>query len=422
MGDWIGLVAILALATRVSNSGTAVGFVMVARMLPGFLFAPAGGALVDRWNRKTVMVSCDLGRAALLVLLPFFDNVPGLIVFSFLIEMLTLLWGPAKDATIPNIVKDQEQLASANSLSLVAAYGTFPIGAIVFAALAGVAAWLGDIEALNGFGFENRESLAIWVDGLTFLCSALLISGLFIPGEKDRHRTERPNFTQTFRDIIDGLLYIRSHALVRGVMVGLAGALIGGGIIVPLGPVLAKQVLGGGSGTFGLLMTALGIGAAIGVVSLLAFQRKRKLPLELVFSVAIVSAGATIIGVASVSTLTPALVLAGAIGATAGSAYVTGFTLLQAHVVDELRGRTFATLYTIVRLCLLLSLTIGPFMATAFGALSEHWVDGAVEVAGATVSLPGVRLALWVGGAITVVSGLMAYRRMTRAQRAEMVD
>ena len=49
-------------------------------------------------------------------------------------------------------------------------------------------------------------------------------------------------------------------------------------------------------------------------------------------------------------------------------------------------------------------------------------IGGAVEVAGATVSLPGVRLALWVGGAITVVSGLMAYRRMTRAQRAEMVE
>jgi dTMP kinase len=116
------------------------------------------------------------------------------------------------------------------------------------------------------------------------------------------------------------------------------------------------------------------------------------------------------------------LVLAGAIGATAGSAYVTGFTLLQATVVDELRGRTFATLYTVVRLCLLLSLTIGPFMATAFGALSDHWVDGAVEVAGATVSLPGVRLALWAGGAITIASGVMAYRRMSRAQRAEIVE
>ena len=159
LGDWIGLVAILALATKVSSSGTAVGLVMTARMLPGFILAPLGGALVDRWNRKVVMVSCDIGRAGLLALLPFFDNLLGLVVLSFLIEVLTLLWGPAKDATVPNIVKDPEQLASANSLSLVAAYATFPLGAVMFAALAGVAKWLGGISALSGFGSTRKSRL-----------------------------------------------------------------------------------------------------------------------------------------------------------------------------------------------------------------------------------------------------------------------
>jgi MFS family permease len=420
LGDWIGLVAILALATKVSSSGTAVGFVMVARMLPGFLLAPAGGALVDRWNRKTVMVTCDLGRAGLLVMLPFFKSIPGLIIFSFLIEILTLLWGPAKDASVPNVVKDPEQLSSANSLSLVAAYGTFPLAAVMFAGLAAVAGWLGDIDALDGFGFDDRESLAIWFDGLTFLCSALLISGLRLPEDK-RGAVERPKFTQTFRDMVDGLKYVRSHSLVRGVMVGLAGGLIGGGAVVPLGPVLAAQVFGGGSGSFGLLMTALGIGAAIGVSSLLVFQRRRKLPNEKVFTAAIVAAGASVIAVASISTLTPALFLAGLLGATAGSAYVTGFTLLQENVVDELRGRTFATLYTIVRLCLLLSLTIGPFAATALGAISEHVLDdpahqGELVIGSFAIALPGVRLALWLGGAITILSGFLAARRMRRAR------
>ena len=172
LGDWIGLFAILAIAARVSNSATAVGFVMVARMLPGFLFAPLGGALIDRWNRKVVMVTSDIGRAGLLVLLPFWENIWGLVVLSFAIEMLTLLWAPAKDATLPNIVKDPDQLASANSLGLVAAFGTFPLGAVMFAALAGIAHWLGGFDALNALGVK-QESLAIWVDGSTFLVSAL---------------------------------------------------------------------------------------------------------------------------------------------------------------------------------------------------------------------------------------------------------
>src|SRR4051812_22364675 len=150
---------------------------MIARMLPGFLLAPIGGALVDRWNRKAVMVSCDLGRAGLLVVLPFWDNLLGIVVISFSIEVLTLLWGPAKDASVPNIVKDPDQLTSANSLGLVAAFGTFPLGSLMFALLAAVSSWLGNFGALERFRLE-QVSLAIWVDALTFLASALLISRL----------------------------------------------------------------------------------------------------------------------------------------------------------------------------------------------------------------------------------------------------
>ena len=105
--------------------------------------------------------------------------------------------------------------------------------------------------------------------------------------------------------------------------------------------------------------------------------------------------------------------------ATAGSGYVTGFTVLQESVSDELRGRTFGTLYTVVRLCLLLSLTIGPFAASVFNAASDNWFGGEVEVLGYTISLQGVRLALWLGGLVTVMSGVAASRRMALAHREE---
>ena len=291
----------------------------------------------------------------------------------------------------------------------------------MFASLAGVAKWLGGFEALDSFGFDDKESLAIWVDALTFLTSAVLISGLVLPrtGREERARVE---VMQTFRDVGEGLQFIRSQPLVRGVMIGLAGGLIGGGSVIPLGPVLADSVLGGGSGAFGLLMTALGVGAALGVVSLLVVQRRRKMPYEQVFTTMLIATGVSIIAVATVSTLTPAIFLAGAIGATAGAAYVTGFTLLQETVADELRGRTFATLYTVVRLALLLSLTIGPFVASGFGAISDNTVDGDVDVGSFTISLPGVRLALWFGGLITVFSGLAARRRMRKAHDIQVAD
>src|SRR5215213_5823671 len=100
LGDWIGLIAILAIAARVSdNSGAAVSLVMTTRVLPGFLLGTVGGVIIDRVDRRTVMVLCDIGRASLLVLLPFVDNLGGLLIISLGLEVLTLMWGPAQAAT-----------------------------------------------------------------------------------------------------------------------------------------------------------------------------------------------------------------------------------------------------------------------------------------------------------------------------------
>jgi dTMP kinase len=411
IGDWVGLVAIIALAGEFSAN--AVGLVMVARMLPGLLLAPIGGALVDRWNRKVVMVSADIGRAGLLVVLPFFDSMLGLVVISFSIEVLTLLWGPAKDATVPNIVKDPDQLGTANSLGMFAAWGTFPIGSILFALMAAVSSWVTSFSAVTPFRPE-QASLAIWMDAITFLVSALLISGLHIPKGGPKGVSDKPAFSQTWRDVGEGLQFIRSAPLVRGVMIGLAGGLIGGGSIIPLGAVFNTDILGGTTSAYGFLQTALGIGAATGVVSLLIFQRR--LPRQSVFIWSVFAAGVAIGVMAWVSTLALAIVLIAIVGAGAGCAYVTGFTLLQESVSDEMRGRTFATLYAVVRVCLLLSLTIGPFVSSGLNALSNSLTDGAIDIGSSTLSIPGVRLTLWIGGAITVLSAFAARRRMRKSQ------
>jgi dTMP kinase len=110
------------------------------------------------------------------------------------------------------------------------------------------------------------------------------------------------------------------------------------------------------------------------------------------------------------------------VGACAGAAYVTGFTLIQENTADELRGRTFATLYAVVRLCLLLSLTVSPLFADLY-----EWIfglfdaDNRITLGGFSYSFPGVRLALWGGAVLTVISGLYA-RHELRAMRALAVQ
>ena len=162
LGDWIGLIAILAIAARVSNnSGAAVSLVMVTRVVPGFFLGTVGGVIIDRFDRRKVMVLCDAGRASVLLLLPFVESLLGLVLVSLALEVLTLLWGAAQAATVPNLVAE-DQLQSANSLSLAASYGTFPIASIIFSLLAGLAAVLGDLDVISSFKVD-QEFLALAV-------------------------------------------------------------------------------------------------------------------------------------------------------------------------------------------------------------------------------------------------------------------
>lgn len=414
LGDWIGLVAIIALAARVSGgSEAAVGLVMAARLLPGFFLAPVGGVLVDRWDRRRTMVACDTGRAVVVATLPFVDTLAGLFFASFLLEILTLLWSPAKDASVPNLVP-ADKLAAANSLSLAAAYGTFPVGSLLFASLTGLAHWLGGFEALSRLRVD-RESLALWFDGATFLASALLITTLALPKRRGGNGA-RIDWGQTVRELMEGLHFVGSHGIVRSVMVGLGAGLVGCGAVVPLGPIYATQVLGAGPAGFGLLMTGLGMGAAIGVLVLSAVARR--LPTEPVFVGAVFGTGVGLVLATSVSTLTPAVVLTGLFGLGAGTAYVSGFTVIQEHVADDLRGRTFATLYTIIRFCLLLSLAMSPWVAGALDSISGALFDGRTIDVGFRVAVPGVRLTLWLGGLVTVAAAAAVSRDMLRARRS----
>jgi dTMP kinase len=154
------------------------------------------------------------------------------------------------------------------------------------------------------------------------------------------------------------------------------------------------------------------------VITLVAYQARA--PLETIFWAAVVGTGVGIIVAASFSALVASMFAVVFVGACAGTGYVSGFTLLQRNSADEVRGRTFAALYTLIRMCLLLSLTVTPLLASAFGELSAWLFDGsALEIGGQTIVLPGVRLALWLGGTIALVAGLVARRELIAAHRTE---
>jgi dTMP kinase len=418
LGDWIGFLAILAIADRIGGAG-AIGVVMTARILPGFFLAPVAGVLLDRWDRKRVMVGCDVGRGLVLLSLPFVDSIPQLVVISFLLEVMTVMWSPAKEAETPNMVPPGH-LATANSLSMVAAYGSIPLAAALFAGLAKFADILSRNESL---AFLNESSLAVYFDVLTYLVSAVLISTLRFGG-RQRSATatattsRRMDFSGTFTEFKEGWHFIAGNRMVTAVMVGLGTGLIGGGMLVPLGPLFTDQVLGGGTAGFGLVIFALGMGVALGVVAVSVLSSRLDKPRT--FTGAVVLAGVSLLAGASMSTLIPALVLVALLGVGAGCAYVLGYTILQEGVSDDLRGRTFTALYTVVRLCLLISFAVGPFLAGALGRLTGRFIGEEVSVAGLTISIPGVRLTLWLAAIIIIVAGVAAGRVLRETRGGEV--
>lgn len=422
LGDWCGFFAIAFLAGEVSTGSQAgaIGLVMTARILPGFFLAPLGGVIVDRFDRRTLMIVCNLGRAVIVALLPFVDSVALLVLASFMLEAFALVWSPAKEATVPNLVP-HDHLTTANSLGMAAAYGTFPVASAVFALLATVSTWISGLDILDVFR-TDQVGVAFYFQALAFCVSALMIRTLDVPHRRrrDERGPVRVDWSGTLRQIKEGWQYIFINHTVRAVNLGLATGLVGGGMLIPLGAAFSSEVLDAGASGYGIFVTALGFGVAVGVVVVSALQRR--LPRTRVFSAALLSAGTALAFAASTSSLWLATTFVFVMGISAGPIYVLGFAILQSEVADDLRGRVISALNTLVRLCVLVSMVIGPLLADLTGRASQRLVDGEVELGGVALALPGVRLTLWLAALIIFGAGIVTTRTLRAGQRLAEAD
>jgi dTMP kinase len=305
-------------------------------------------------------------------------------------------------------------------LSLAAAYGTFPLGTALFAFLAKVAEWLGHINALH-FLQLNQEATGFYFDMLTFCFSAFMIGRLAIPHLTKRAEREPGedeggiDWAQAYHDLKEGWTHIFQTPLVSGVLLGLCTALLGGGMVVPIGPLFSRDVVSSGAAGFGVLTTGLGVGVAAGVGAL-SFLQSRINKIR-TFELSLGVGGIALIVAAAMSSLALATIGIAAVGICAGSVYVLGFTLLQENVSNDLRGRIFSAVYTLVRLCILLSFGLGGFLSSGFDKLSNWLVHGEIGVSHAHYSLQGPRLALWFAGVLVLGGFVLVVRSMRQERR-----
>lgn len=414
LGDWIGLAAIVVLTKTLTagdaGSGRATLFalsgVMIARILPTMLLGPVAGVFADRWDRRRLLIVTDIGRALVFLAVPFSQDVFALFLATIVIEVMATLFIPVKDAIVPNLVP-RGQLVQANQLSLLATYGTLPLGGFAFTAV--VVASGAAVGDATGWSFiqQRPESVAIWLNSLTFLASAYFVSR--IPGIGGRGPSlardeDRPGAVQEF---VDGFRFLAAHPLVRSLVFGVMATAMAAGTVIAIGVPFA-EVLNAGDDAFGIMQGVVGTGLVGGI--LVVTWLERHFDRRSLFAPGVVVAGVGLVGTALMPRLDLAMVPAAIMGLGGGIAFLSGYTMLQTSVPDEMRGRAFGVFNTGVRFALFVSLVVAPLVVAFIGP--ESRVSGVTPY-----TIGGVRITLILAGLVAVAGGVWSRWSIGRALR-----
>ncbi|MGH3707056.1 MAG: MFS transporter [Pseudonocardiaceae bacterium] len=404
IAEWQSLLALSALATQLTSGyqaqSFALGGVVATKLLPAMVLGPLAGALADKLDRRHVMVVCDVLRALLFLSIPLVGQLAWLFAATFLIEICAMFWIPAKDASIPNLLRRPDQVETANQLSLIMTYG---VAVLVASGVFSGLSTLGPVLRQAGLihGAEGSAYLALSINGIAYACCALMV-GTRIPEISGRAMTRRGPQPGLLTMLRDGVVFVRGTPLVRGLVTGILGAFAAGGAVIACAKLYSTS-LGGGDAAYGLLFASLFIGLGLGMAfAPLAARRIRHRGL---FGLAIVAAGLALVGVALAPHLITALVAVILVGTAAGAAFLTGLTIIGAQVADEMRGRIIAFVQSLVRLDLLASMALVPF---AVGLVQQRTITLFSE----QVTVDGTRPVLLCAGLLAAMVGVVAHRQM----------
>ncbi len=406
--DWLSLLALSALATQLTSGyqaqSFALGGVVATKLLPALLLGPLAGALADKFDRRRVMVVCDVARFGLFLSIPLVGSLVWLFVATFLIEICALFWIPAKDASVPNLLRRPDQVETANQLALVMTYGVAVITA------SGLFALLSRATAVVGGSALSAVHIALVCSGIAYLLIAITV-GFRIPEISGRATGKRAAVPGVLTLIRDGAAFVVRTPLIRGLVLGIIGAFAAGGTIIGSATLYAAS-LGGGNAAYGVLFASVFVGLAIGMGA--APRMARKLPHNRLFGAAIVAAGLALLLVAIAPHLFVAIAAVMLVGGFAGIAFLTGLTIIGLQVADDIRGRVVALVQSIVRLTLLGSMALVPLVV---GLVSAR----RVELFGQPFLVDGTRVVMLAGGLVAAAVGMLAYREMDDRRTEPMV-
>ena len=400
-GDWLGLLATTALAQELSGgdytkANFAIAGVFIVRLLPAVILGPLAGVIADRFDRRRLMVVCDLLRFALYLSIPLVGNYIWLYTATVLVESVTLFWSPAKEATVPNLVP-KSKLESANQVTLLASYGTAPLAALTFTILALFSHGLTNLLPTK---YASSADLALYIDAASFLYTAYIVYKLKeIPKGPATKGAANENIGKA---LVEGFKFVNDSKVIRGLIFGMLGAFFAAGAVIGLARTFVGD-LNAGDAAYGILFasvfTGLALGISLGPKIFSQFSRRR------LFGAALTISSTFLLLLALISNLVLAIGVTIILGAFAGVSWVTGFTMLGLEVEDEVRGRTFAFVQSLIRISLVLVLAIAPVIAAAIG---KH----TYKINNTVFTYNGAAFTMFFAGVIGILVGIFSYRQM----------
>src|SRR5450755_2827911 len=356
VGDHFNNVAVLSLAIISTHSGAVVAGIMLSRAIPAVLAGPLAGVLLDRFDRKRIMIASDLTRGVIalgFILAIGYKQTWLLYLLSALLMLASPFFTSGRSAILPSIATDEE-LHTANSLTQTTGWMTLAVGAFFGG------------TTVAAFGYQ----LAFVFNSLSFFVSAFCISQLI--SVRGHFRAEHRSLNETqvarpWREYREGLAYMVASPLILGIGLIAVGWASGGGAAQVLFTLFSEVLFKRGAQGLGELWGVAGVGLLIGGVvgnrlgKTIDFEAYKRT----VFFCYLLHGGAYIV-FSEMRHWGWALFFMGLSRAAVAVSAVLNWSQLLRHVDDRFRGRVFSTIETMNWSTMLLSML-------AAGTASQHY-------------------------------------------------
>ena len=430
IGDWLVIGFLIPLVTQLSGgSSFAVAGILIAKIIPALLFSTLIGVMVDRFDRRKIMIGTEVAATILSLSLVVAQSVWTIYFVVLLLETTSLVFWPARNSLIPYLV-DEDDVTAANGLAYTTGQASMLIGltaaAAILAGFEAIVRWVlaSHLPIVNTLVGPLAPALlgpraGVIIDSFTFAFSAIMVWTMHVSAMPPRKK-EPLSLKLIGADVVESFRFLGEHRELRGLLITIGLAILGGGAIIPVGATYVAQNLSGvlpfadrfhqlrqltaTPTTFMLVFMAFGM--VMGALTVPRFEHRFRL--QVLFAGSVAAFGLALFGFASVHTYWVASIFAVIAGACIAIVTVAGNSYIVRTTADELRGRVFTALESVIRVSLLVSMVVMAPLADIIGKFITNFVTNN-HIAPASMSLNGSRITLQICACIVMGASVYAF-------------